>query len=515
MELAQSQYCQIGVYPQQIKKQIGQLVFDSSFDSGNLMNVEQVAEDHTKLFKNGMKPVYRAESQSLWQRIKDPSIADSVVQLETGIEITFNHEFNGEKTYFAFCHPYSYSKLQEDLDYYQTKYEDDKDIYFHRNTFTYSYEKRKIDLIVISSHTQKCEERISRIPLLFPEQSEQTPFMFEKEKKCIFFSTRVHPGETPGQHNFNGALQFLLNKNDPVAQIARENFVFYLVPMINPDGVYRGHYRVDALGQNLNRFYLKPQLQEQPQIYAIRELISYLNDTQRIHGYIDFHSQASRKGNFIYANHTDFRNQIDICLFCRVLSLNTPYFEYDQCNFTEKNMYSKDKSDNLSKEGSGRVALFKQFKINLTFTVESSYNQGNIENKMYPRSNMLQQTEQQQNDDIEIYDAQLIYNPLELQPYQINEHFTIEQQNKLGEGVVETFLDMCEMNPFSRIKNSPYKSFINAKLKMAFNLMKVPPFRFDLYIRKLMRYLKYSFESYNNIFLILDLLLETLIQARQ
>ena len=39
-------------------------------------------------------------------------------------------------------------------------------------------------------------------------------------------------------------------------------------------------------------------------------------------------------------------------------------------------MYSKDKSDNLSKEGSGRVALFKQFKINYCYTVESSYNMG-------------------------------------------------------------------------------------------------------------------------------------------
>ena len=41
------------------------------------------------------------------------------------------------------------------------------------------------------------------------------------------------------------------------------------------------------------------------------------------------------------------------------MALNTSYFEYELCNFTEKNMYSKDKSDGLSKEGAGRVALYK------------------------------------------------------------------------------------------------------------------------------------------------------------
>ena len=65
--------------------------------------------------------------------------------------------------------------------------------------------------------------------------------------------------------------------------------------------------------------------------------------------------------------------------------MNTPYFEYDLCNFTEKNMYSKDKSDGLSKEGSGRVALFKQTKINLCYTLECNYNMGSITNKLNER----------------------------------------------------------------------------------------------------------------------------------
>ena len=59
---------------------------------------------------------------------------------------------------------------------------------------------------------------------------------------------------------FEGLLRLLLTRgaDDPRASALRRKFVFKLVPILNPDGVSRGHYRADTRGCNLNRRYQAP-----------------------------------------------------------------------------------------------------------------------------------------------------------------------------------------------------------------------------------------------------------------
>lgn len=93
----------------------------------------------------------------------------------------------------------------------------------------------------------------------------------------IFVSARVHPGEIPGSHILTGLLDFLspkkTNNKDPRALSLLDAFVIKIVPMLNPDGVARGHFRFDTLGQNLNRHYDFPDFEKQPSIYAVKAVI--------------------------------------------------------------------------------------------------------------------------------------------------------------------------------------------------------------------------------------------------
>lgn len=133
---------------------------------------------------------------------------------------------------------------------------------------------------------------------LFPEG--KRPLRFNKP--VVLISARVHPGETPASFAMEGVIDFLTNKTDLRAYLLRKMFVFMLVPMINVDGVYHGHFRMDIFGKNLNRFYINPNPKLQPSIYAIKQLANHLSKENRLSFYFDLHAHNAKKGCFIYGN---------------------------------------------------------------------------------------------------------------------------------------------------------------------------------------------------------------------
>lgn len=49
-----------------------------------------------------------------------------------------------------------------------------------------------------------------------------------------------------------------------------DNYVFKIIPMLNPDGVSRGYWRFDTFGVNLNRCYKDPTMERHPTIVAAK-----------------------------------------------------------------------------------------------------------------------------------------------------------------------------------------------------------------------------------------------------
>lgn len=129
------------------------------------------------------------------------------------------------------------------------------------------------------------------------------PFAFDSSKKVVFFTARVHPGESPGSHVLNGALDLITDLKSEQGKLLRKHYVFKIIPTLNPDGVSRGYYRLDSLGQNLNRFYNEPSKKDHPTIWASKAAVTqYAQQYKNLEIYIDFHAHASKKGVFMFGN---------------------------------------------------------------------------------------------------------------------------------------------------------------------------------------------------------------------
>ena len=128
----------------------------------------------------------------------------------------------------------------------------------------------------------------------------------------IIISARVHPGETAASWGMQGFLDFILSSHYK-AQELRQNFIFLIVPMLNPDGVINGNNRTSLSGHDLNRNWRCPDPERHPTIYNLKEIAQFLvNKTSHdVLLYLDLHGHSRQKGVFTYGCLPD-RNDIQV-----------------------------------------------------------------------------------------------------------------------------------------------------------------------------------------------------------
>ncbi|CAF1121372.1 unnamed protein product [Adineta steineri] len=378
------------------------VLFESRFESGNLMKAVQVGEfdyelylrydlytkrntqwfyfrlqniqtdkryrftivnffKSTSLYSSGMKPllysIEDAENKGIgWRRwgeeivyYKNNLLAPDNTTNMYSLTWTCKFPNNNDTYYFAHCYPYTYSDLQDYLNEIQT--DRFKNEYCKQKVLCRTLAGNFIYMLTITNPTPP-----QAINICSPSE--------HQGKKGVVVTARVHPGETNGSWMMKGLMDFLLGDSAD-ARLLRDNFIFKIIPMLNPDGVIVGNYRCSLSGRDLNRNYKTVLKDAYPSIWHTREMVKrFMTETELVL-YCDFHGHSRKQNVFVYGceNKNAPNERLKERIFPAMLSKNDPSkFSYDSCKFkVQKN-----------KEGTGRVVMWSLGIMN-SYTLEATF----------------------------------------------------------------------------------------------------------------------------------------------
>lgn len=303
------------------------------------------------------------------------------------LSVVFMFDREQDEYFFSYSYPYTYTDLQRFLHNLEAM----ELPYMRRELLGRTIQHRRLDLVVISSkenlqrfqmdrhssfenqHVLNLVKKYSALADSQPHKGgkyagEQSGSQRRRHRptpgeritkdesvarhsniesiKCVFITARVHPGETPASWICHGILEFLLS-NNPAARCLRDHIIFYIIPMLNPDGVAIGNYRTSSLGFDLNRHWINPERWSQPTICLVKSMLMALGGDPKIDldYFIDIHAHTTAQNGFMYTNSIIAGGRQE--LFPRLLDEICPQFAYDKCKATT----------HAYKQGTGRRAM--------------------------------------------------------------------------------------------------------------------------------------------------------------
>ncbi len=115
----------------------------------------------------------------------------------------------------------------------------------------------------------------------------------EARKKVVWLMCRQHAWETPTSVVCEGALRFLTSQA-PLARRIRDEVVFKVFPMADPDGAASGAVRFNANGYDLNRNWDAVDPAKMPEIAAQRDAVrKWVDSGRRIDLFLALHNTES------------------------------------------------------------------------------------------------------------------------------------------------------------------------------------------------------------------------------
>lgn len=284
---------------------------------------------------------------------------------------------NNSLIYFSYCYPYTY----QNLTYYLKSLTNYSSILRFESIGT-SLKGNNIHMLVITDFTDSFEA-LAR-------------------KQAVVLTARVHPGESNSSYVIEGVIDFLLSR-DQVAEKLRKKYIFKIVPMLNPDGVIYGNFRMNLVGKDLNRMWVEAEANNSPTIFHTKQMIQKTLKSRDIYLFCDFHGHSTKNNFFMYCCRTKSSGFSGVSLNQYNSSTNlisTNYFSCpgtrDQTTFQERifpyifqkeNLYFDRNSCvnkiNPSKIKTARAVLKNEYKVDLSYCLESSLGSIRLANGEY------------------------------------------------------------------------------------------------------------------------------------
>ena len=260
---------------------------------------------------------------------------------------------NPKYIYFSYCYPYTFTQLNKFI--YSFKNNNNT---LRLNEIGQTLDGNPINMLVITNFNDS--------------------FDVLANKKAIIFTGRVHPGESNSSYVIQGLIEFLLS-NDTKASNLRKHYIFKIVPMLNPDGVIRGNFRMNSAGKDLNRMWTEENEEIAPSVFFCHQMIRKTLNSRDIYFFCDFHGHSNKYNFFLYSckSKCDF---IKIGVNNQIPNPNKKKLTFYELIFQE--IYSKenvffDKASCVnkifpSKIKTARAVLKNKYNIDFSYCLETS-----------------------------------------------------------------------------------------------------------------------------------------------
>ncbi|XP_033221250.1 cytosolic carboxypeptidase 4-like isoform X2 [Belonocnema kinseyi] len=271
--------------------------------------------------------------------------------LTTSFTVTFPHGY--DVCYLAYHFPYTYSQLMTNI-WKWMKSTDTAKLYFRAVNLCDSLNGNENPLLTITA-----------------PNSVRNPI---QDRKIIFLTSRVHPGESNASWVMRGTLEALLG-NSTYASSLRDDYVFKVVPMLNNEGVINGCNRYGLTNEDLNRRWSNPNQTLHPIIYHTKGLMEYCARVlfRPPHIFVDYHGHSRRKNVFLFGcsrsgswsavDRAKPDQPVQYLMLPYLMQKTSPAFALPLCSFKVER----------HKESTARVAIWRQLGVSRSYTMESSF----------------------------------------------------------------------------------------------------------------------------------------------